>query len=94
MQKNRELVLVSYDVSDPSDLRKVKREISAFAVGGQKSFYECWVTRCELDKLVQALSESINPARDKIHLFGLDESEFSAFLGEARRQSLTPFMVV
>lgn len=45
---SRFLYLVCYDVSDPKKLRRIRKMTAAYAVGGQKSFYECWMTESEL----------------------------------------------
>lgn len=94
MISNRLLILVAYDIGNASVLRSVKRLLTSFAVSGQKSFYECWVTAGELQHLIESISERIDETRDRIHLFELDESHFSVFLGEARRQSIEPFLII
>ena len=94
MTKNRLLVLVAYDISDARSLYRVKKLLTSFAVSGQKSFYECWVTVTELTDLIHAIGERIDQSTDRVHFFELDESHFSIFLGQARRQSLEPFLVI
>ncbi len=94
MTQNRLLVLVAYDIHDASALYRVKKLLTSFAISGQKSFYECWVTVCELRQLLERIKERIDSETDRVHFFELDESHFSAFLGEARRQSTEPFLIV
>jgi CRISPR/Cas system-associated endoribonuclease Cas2 len=40
----RTLYLVCYDVCEPKRLRRVHRYLMGYKVGGQKSFFECWLT--------------------------------------------------
>ena len=94
MTDNRLLVLVAYDIHDASTLYRVKKLLTSFAISGQKSFYECWVTACELKQLLKNIEERIDSATDRVHFFELDESHFSVFLGDARRQSIEPFLIV
>lgn len=42
----RALYLVAYDIADPRRLAHVHR-LLGWKVGGQKSFYECWLTPVE-----------------------------------------------
>lgn len=94
LTENRLLVLVAYDISDASALYRVKKLLTSFAVSGQKSFYECWVTVAELKILIEKIGTRINQATDRVHFFELDESHFSVFLGQARRQSFKPFLIL
>lgn len=94
MTNGRLLVLVAYDITDPKRLARVRRHIMPFAISGQKSFYECWVTPTELNFLGPDLFKLIDVCTDKVHFFELHESEFTLFLGEARRQSTEPFLIL
>jgi CRISPR-associated protein Cas2 len=90
----RDLFLVCYDISDPKRLQRVHKRVMAYAVGGQKSFYECWLTPAELSRLRQNLAELIDPAQDRAHFFQLDPRLEPMFHGRAKRQSLQPFLIV
>ena len=90
----RRLILVAYDVHEASTLNRVRKLLTSFAISGQKSFYECWVTACELKELLKNIENRIDAETDRVHFFELDESHFSVFLGEARRQSFEPFLIV
>lgn len=87
-------MLVAYDISDPKALLKVRKAISSYAVSGQKSFYECWVKPWELRDLSERLRTLMNEETDRIHFFELSEKDFILFIGEVRRQSSEPFLVV
>jgi len=94
MTEERRIYLVSYDISGVKRLCKVRRAVSAYAVGGQKSFYECWMFPREIPFLVQELREIFDENKDRIHIFELNRSEEPVFIGEARRQSTEPFLIV
>ncbi len=68
----RTLYLVAYDVADPRRLVRVHRFMTGWKVGGQKSFYECWLTDAERDSVLAGLRDLIDPDADRVHLFQLD----------------------
>lgn len=90
----RSLYLVCYDVSKPSRLQRVHRYVKAYAIGGQKSFYECWLTPAELAVLRVQLADEIDPQDDRVHFFQLDPRIKPMFFGQACRQSMQPFMII
>lgn len=68
----RTLYLVCYDIAKPRRLYRVHRLLLAYRVGGQKSFFECWMTAAELRMVQTALGELIDPEADRVHIFQLD----------------------
>lgn len=90
----RTLYLVCYDISDPRSLCRVHKKVQAFAIGGQKSFYECWLTASELQTLRTDLLDLMDPQTDRVHLFQLDPRLKPHFFGSAKRQSCQPFLIV
>jgi CRISPR-associated protein Cas2 len=91
---SRTLYLVCYDVASPRRLRRIHRCVKAYAIGGQKSFYECWLTAAELAQLRIDLTAEMDVADDRVHLFQLDPRMTPVFLGRATRQSSAPFLIV
>ncbi len=91
---NRILYLVCYDISDPKRLYKALKLVKAFAISGQKSFYECLMTPSELASLETNLSNLIDETTDRIHFFQLDPRQEHRFFGKAERQSTTPFLII
>lgn len=88
------LYLVCYDVACPKRLRKVHQCIKTYAIGGQKSFYECLLTSSERQVLEDSLYDLLNEAEDRVHFFQLDPRLKPLFFGKASRQSIQPFMIV
>lgn len=68
----RSIYLICYDVSSPRRLRQVHQFLLGFKVGGQKSFFECWLTQQELRKVKERLAQLIDQTEDRVHLFQLD----------------------
>lgn len=88
----RKRFLVAYDISDGKRLRDVHREVQAYALGGQKSFYECLAKPSEIVELVATLVSIADPKTDKVHIFELKDPPI--FCGTASTPSSEPFMVV
>ncbi|MDR1945808.1 MAG: CRISPR-associated endonuclease Cas2 [Desulfovibrio sp.] len=91
---SRSLFLVCYDISAPNRSYRVRKCVKAYAVGGQKSFYECWMTPAELRMLQSKLEQLADLEEDNIHFFQLDPRMHPMFYGQAKRQSTQPFMIV
>ena len=90
----RTLFLVCYDVSCPKRLYRVHRYLLGFKVGGQKSFYECWLTAAELAAVRRTLEALLDPAEDRAHIFQLDARMKTEGLGRATRPVTDLFMIV
>lgn len=78
------LYLVCYDVADPRRLRRVHRFLLGYKAGGQKSFFECWLTPAELRHVQDELTRLLDVATDRAHLFQLDPRQAVVYLGRAR----------
>ncbi|MDR1828344.1 MAG: CRISPR-associated endonuclease Cas2 [Methylobacteriaceae bacterium] len=90
----RTLFLVCYDISDHGRLARVHKCVQAYAIGGQKSFYECLMTREERRGLEVRLLNIMEPTEDRIHFFQLDPRIRPWFYGQAKRQATQPFLIV
>lgn len=90
----RTLFLVCYDISSPKRLYQVHKYLLGYKVGGQKSFYECWLTPTELRELRQTLEKLIDPAEDRAHIFQLDPRMKCDGLGLATQPVTDVFMIV
>jgi len=79
----RTLYLIAYDISDEKRLAGVHNFLKAFSTGGQKSVYECFLTKSELSYIKQALLVLINEEEDRIHIFTMDGRSKTHTLGIA-----------
>jgi len=90
----RSLYLVCYDICCPKRLRAVYRYLLGFRVGGQKSFFECWLTPADLRAVRRTLAELIVPEEDRVHIFQLDPRLACQGLGLAREAETSPVLIV
>lgn len=90
----RTLFLVCYDISCPKRLYRVHRFLLGYKVGGQKSFFECWLTAAELRDVRRTLEELMNPTEDRAHIFQLDPRMQNQGLGLAKQPATAVFLIV
>ncbi len=88
----RHLYLLAYDISDGRMRRRVRQMLLSYAVGGQKSLFECWLTQTELRELCAALPRYLHPD-DKLHIFRLTTFPPRLF-GTAKCLAFDPFLMV
>ena len=86
--------LIAYDISNVSVQRKILRKIKAFSIGGQKSFYECWMTTNELEQFTKEVRLLIDPHCDKVDIFQLDPRCKPEISGIDHRIAFDPFVVI
>lgn len=90
----RKPYLVCYDISDARRLQRVHRYLLGYKVGGQKSFFECWLTPPELQQMRRRLTALIDPGQDRVHLFQLDPRMTPEVFGVAKTKAPDePFMI-
>ncbi|MBV7387277.1 CRISPR-associated endonuclease Cas2 [Pasteurellaceae bacterium TAE3-ERU1] len=92
MQRNH--YLVAYDICEAKRLQRVHKAVEAYAVGGQKSFYDCWMTKTELLALKQRLTELMECDCDRAYFFQLHPMCKQYFYGVAKTQSVEPFLFI
>ncbi len=90
----RTTFLICYDVCCPQRLYRVRKYLLGFKVGGQKSFFECWLTPAELREVRQVLSTLLDPAEDRAHIFQLDPRMKCDLLGLATQPVTSVFLIV
>lgn len=86
--------LIAYDIADSKRLYHIHKQIEGYAIGGQKSFYECWLTSYELNKLKAKISTLINTDEDQILICQLSEDTEPELFGKAHLQSTQLFLLV
>lgn len=90
---HRSLYIAAYDISDPRRLRQAHRELKAYACGGQKSLFECFLTVGERRQLLAAMQTLIQP-EDRFLIVRLDPRPEIIALGRAIAPSDPPFFYV
>jgi CRISPR-associated protein Cas2 len=80
----RHLFLVGYDISDHSRRRHILRDVQCHSLGGQKSFYECWLTVGELQSLMAQMRQRIDVETDRVVFVRLDSRIPSIQMGSAQ----------
>ena len=91
----RTLYLVCYDICSPRRLQQVHHYLLGYKVGGQKSFFECWLTPPELREVQRTLNTMMDAAEDRVHIFQLDPRMVAQSYGQAHSLKInTPFMVL
>ncbi|WP_287696395.1 CRISPR-associated endonuclease Cas2 [Accumulibacter sp.] len=90
----RTLYLVCYDVCDSALRRRVQKYLTGYKVGGQKSFFECWLTAAELREVRSTLANQLDLAEDRAHIFQLDPRMQRDLLGRATEPVTECFLIV
>ncbi len=79
----RQLYLAAYDISSNSRLRKALKVLRAYASGGQKSVFECFLTPQEKQQLLERIEQVIDPEEDRFFLLHLAGASYIHILGKA-----------
>jgi CRISPR-associated protein Cas2 len=66
------LVMVGYDIADAARLRAALKVAKGHALGGQKSFYECWMSGADLRRAISQMSMLIDHREDRVVLLRVD----------------------
>lgn len=90
----RTLYLVCYDIAHPKRLAQVHKFLKGYKVGGQKSFFECWLTAGELKDVRRGLAERMHTQDDRAHIFQLDPRQHINILGTAQTVNSGTFMIL
>lgn len=94
MDTTRTRYLIAYDIADGKRLYRVHKQVEAYAIGGQKSFYECWLTPHELAKFKENLTAMIDNTEDRVFIYQLHQDTEPELFGKAHLQSTQPFLLV
>lgn len=79
----RSLFIAAYDVASPARLRQVHRTVKAYATGGQKSVFECFLTPQERKMLLAQTRQLVNEREDRFALLRVEERTEPLLLGIA-----------
>ncbi len=80
---NRSLFIAAYDVASDSRRHQVHRAVKAYATGGQKSVFECFLTSLERKTLLVQGRRLINEREDRFALLRVEERAEPVLLGIA-----------
>lgn len=94
MSNQRTRYLVAYDIADHKRLARIHKKVEAYAIGGQKSFYECWLTPHEFSEFKQQINEILVTDEDRVMIFQLYDNTTPLLFGTATLQSVQPFLLV
>ncbi|PJG82412.1 CRISPR-associated endonuclease Cas2 [Caviibacterium pharyngocola] len=94
MNTQRTRYLIAYDICDPKRLYRVHKKVESYAIGGQKSFYECWLTAHELAKFRVEITALMECFEDRLFIFQLHNDTEPMLFGKAHLQSTQPFLLV
>ncbi len=89
--KERALYLAAYDVASPRRLRASLELVKAYATGGQKSFYEIFLTAVEKRQLLHDLALILDENADRFFLLRLDPRSRVYTLGTATEPVDPPY---
>ena len=88
----RHLYLWAYDISCNRSRRQVREILRGYAVGGQKSLFEWWLTERELAALCATLPALLGK-NDRLQVVRLSESAQPFFYGCAKSMAYEPFVI-
>lgn len=85
--------LFAYDIGEPKRQHRIRRALKAYAIGHQKSLYECWLTAGEYQALCRQV-HSLLQAQDKLLTFKIPPDDGSQLYGNAARLQYSPFIIL
>ncbi|GAQ95559.1 CRISPR-associated protein Cas2 [Thermodesulfovibrio aggregans] len=68
----RTLFIIAYDITDERRLAQIRYFLKGYSTGGQRSVYECYLTKEELKFIISKLKRMIFPYEDRVHIFRVD----------------------
>jgi CRISPR-associated protein Cas2 len=90
----RMLYIAAYDISDARRLRLGLQVLKGYATGGQKSVFECFLTRAERRQLLDEVRGVIDESEDRFLLLRLEQRASFRALGIAVRPADPDFYYV
>lgn len=80
---NDTLYLAAYDIRSPSRLRQALHVLLDYALGRQKSVFECPLVQGDVTQLLQRVSDILDLDEDRFALIRLDRRAATYTLGKA-----------
>lgn len=91
---SRQLYLAAYDIASASRLRRALYCLKKYAIGGQKSVFECYLTQAERRQLLGEMKGIIDSGSDRFLLLRLDPRSGVRTLGIAVKPADPAFFYV
>ena len=91
---SRLLYLIAYDISCPRVQHQILNLIKSYAIGGQKSLYECWMTKNEMNLFRQEAELLVDNTTDSVLIFQLNQNITPLLVGQHKRIAFDPFIIV
>ena len=88
---DRQLYLAAYDIRCPGRLKAIMDIVRAYATGGQKSVYECFLTPVERAELLASVAQVMDESTDRFFIVRLDPRMPVRALGVAVAPQDPPF---
>lgn len=79
----RRLFIAAYDVRNDTRLRHMLYVLKGYASGGQKSVFECYLGKAELEELVHEVATVLNLKEDRFALTAMSPCNSVDTLGIA-----------
>lgn len=89
----RKIYLICYDISDVKVYRKVHKLVKGYAVGGQKSCFECWLTESEKQILAALIEQLFMGTAERADFFELNTDYKAGYYGIASKNTFNPFFI-
>ena len=80
---NEILYLAAYDISSPVRLRQALHVLLDYAMGRQKSVFECPLNPADRQELLERISDILDPREDRFALVRMGQQCASHTLGRA-----------
>jgi len=81
----RKLHIAAYDVKDASRLRHMLHVVKDYATGGQKSAYECFLSKKEKQQLIERVLQTLDLSEDRFACIQLRKTNQPKVLGKAQK---------
>lgn len=88
---DRDLYIAAYDIASVRRLRAALGCLKGYAIGGQKSVFECFLTASERRTLLEKMGAIVNPEEDRFLLIRLDPRSRVRVLGIGVEPQDPPF---
>lgn len=89
----REHYVFAYDIGDTRRQYRVRKALQTYAIGRQKSLYECWLTEAEYHNLCRNIGQMVDE-NERVLAFKRPSESQCALYGTAKRLQYSPFMMV